>query len=169
MVSDTLFPELKGKNILMMREDEMQKVKSLGLKEGRKIVDAIIEAAEKSEGRPMAAAVVDRHGHLVYFARMDGASPVTVRMSIFKSQTALDVMRDTIEHRAFLDKINTNYFEFCSPTYTVIPGGVLIKTKDGTIVGACGTSGRAPLVSMGDEELARIGVKAFESSEAFNL
>jgi hypothetical protein len=31
------------------------------------------------------------------------------------------------------------------------------------------TSGRAPLGSMGEEELARIGVKAFESSEAFRL
>ena len=63
----------------------------------------------------MAAVVVDRHGHLVYFARMDGASPVTVRMSICKSQTALDVKRDTVEQREFPDKINTNYFKFCSP------------------------------------------------------
>ena len=42
----------------------MQEARSLGLKEARKIVDAIIEATEKSMpdgGPPMAAAVVGRH------------------------------------------------------------------------------------------------------------
>jgi uncharacterized protein GlcG (DUF336 family) len=68
---------------------QMQKAESLGLNEARKIVDAIIEASAESEGRPMAAAVVDRHGDLVYFARMDGASPLTVRMSINKPHSCI--------------------------------------------------------------------------------
>ena len=140
----------------------MQEAKSLGLDEARKIVDAIIEASAKSEGRPMAAAVVDRHGDLVCFARMDGASPLTVRMSINKASTVMDTKRDTIVQRKFLKELDLAFYEFCSPTYTTIPGGVLIKTKDGNIVGAVGTSGRAPLVPMGDEEVARIGAKAFK-------
>jgi uncharacterized protein GlcG (DUF336 family) len=45
----------------------MQKGKRLGLKEARKIIDAIIYASEKSEGLPMATAVVNQHGDLVYF------------------------------------------------------------------------------------------------------
>ena len=76
-------------------------------------------------------------------------------------------MRDTIDQRELIDKLNLKYYEFCSPTYSVVPSGVLIKAKDGTVVGAVGTSGRAPLMPMGDEELSRIGVKAFEESEAF--
>lgn len=43
----------------------MQEGKSFGLKEARIIVDAVIEAAVKSERRPMAAALIDRHGDLV--------------------------------------------------------------------------------------------------------
>jgi glc operon protein GlcG len=144
----------------------MQEAKSLGLKEARKIVDAIIEAAEKNitdtvEGRPMAAAVVDRHGDLVYFARMDGASPLTAHMSIYKAYTAILVRRDTITQRKLNEEVNLLSYEFCWPTYTTIPGGVLIKTKNDTIVGAVGTSGRHPWAPMGDEELARIGAKAF--------
>lgn len=145
----------------------MQQGKSLGLKEARIIVDAIIEASKKSEGRPMAAAVTDRHSHLVYLARMDGASPLTARMAHYKCTTALDCMRDTIEQRKVLDGMNLHYWEFCSPTYTLVPSGCLIKTKDGTVVGAVGTSGRAPLAPMGDEELSRIGINAFEESEYF--
>ena len=147
----------------------MQESKSLGLKEARKIVDTIIEAAEKSksekgEGRPMAAAVVDRHGDLVYLVRMDGASPLTARMCVGKCYSAMDALRDTIEIRQRLNRpdYKSYSYEFCNPMHTAIPGGVLIKTKDGTVVGAVGTSGRHPLVPMGDEELARIGAKAFE-------
>jgi glc operon protein GlcG len=139
----------------------MQVTKSLGLVEARKIVDAIIEESEKTEARPMAAAVVDRHGDLVYFARMDGASPVTARMAIYKAYTAMDTQRDTITQRELLNKLNFRPYEFCSPTYTTIPGGVLIKTKNGDIVGAVGTSGRNQLHAVGDEELARIGANAF--------
>jgi len=147
----------------------MQEAKSLGLKEAREIVNAIIDAAEKNksdtvEGRPIAAAVVDRHGDLVYFARMDGASPLTARMSIYKAYTAMDIRRDTITQRELHGTLKLESYEFCSPTYTLIPGGVLIKMKDGTIVGAVGTSGRHPWAPMGDEELARIGAKAFEEN-----
>jgi len=147
----------------------MQEGKSLGLKEARKIVDAIIKAAEKNvtdtgEGRPMAAAVVDSHGDLIYFARMDGASPLTAHMSIYKAYTAILTRRDTIAQRKLNEEFKLMPYEFCWPTYTTIPGGVLIKTKDGTIVGAVGTSGRLPLAAMGDEELARIGAKAFEEN-----
>jgi uncharacterized protein GlcG (DUF336 family) len=147
----------------------MQEAKSLGLKEARKIVDAIIEAAEKDitdtvEGRPMGTAVVDRHGDLVCFARMDGASPLTVHMSIYKAQTAMLIKRDTITQRSLNEKVHLMPYEFCWPTYTTIPGGVLIRTKDDAIVGAVGTSGRHPWAPMGDEELARVGAKAFEEN-----
>jgi uncharacterized protein GlcG (DUF336 family) len=140
----------------------MQEVKSLGLKEARKIVNAIIKASENSEGQPMAAAVVDRHGNLVYLERMDGATPITARMSVTKSYSAMELLRDTITSREVQEKLDLKSYEFSSTTYTTIPGGVLIKTKDGTVVGAVGTSGRAPMAPMGDEELARIGAKALE-------
>jgi uncharacterized protein GlcG (DUF336 family) len=74
----------------------------------------------------------------------------------------MELLRDTIASCEFQEKLDLKSYEFSSTTYTTIPCGVLIKTKDGNVVGAIGTSGRTPLVAMGDEELARIGAKAFE-------
>ena len=93
---------------------------------------------------------------------MDGASPLTPRMAQYKAYTAIDSNRDTINQRELLTKFDIQFYEMCSPTYTTIPGGVLIKDTAGNVVGAVGTSGRAPLSEFGDENLARIGAKAFE-------
>lgn len=145
----------------------MQECKSLGLKEARVIVEAAIEKAQNTEGRPMCVAVTDRHGAPVYLVRMDGAAPVTARMCLTKCYTALEVLRDTGQQREVLAQMNLKPDEFSSTIYTTIPGGDLIKTKDGTVVGAVGTSGRDPLGPGGDEDIARAGVLAFEQSDAF--
>jgi len=49
--------------------------KRLGLDEARAVVAAVLSAAAARNLR-FAAAVVDSGGELVYFARMDGASPL---------------------------------------------------------------------------------------------
>ena len=145
----------------------MRKGKSLGLEEARMIVQAALKYAENTEGPPMSAAVTDRHGHPLYLERMEEASGVTARMCITKCYTALEVLRDTIDHRELLEGLKLKPYEFSSTVFTTIPGGILIKTKDGTKVGAIGTSGRAPLGPGGDEEVARAGLRAFEKSKAF--
>jgi len=146
----------------------MRKGKSLGLKEARFVVQEAIKHASKTEGRPMSVAVVDRHGHPLYLERMDGASGVTARMCLTKCCTAIEVLRDTIEQREILEKFGLKWDEFSSTEYTVIPSGCLIKTKDGTIVGAIGSSGRNPWGPGGDEDVSRAGVKAFEQSEWYD-
>jgi uncharacterized protein GlcG (DUF336 family) len=82
-------------------------------------------------------------------------------MAVNKAHSALQFLRDTIESRKIQAKLDLKPYEFCDPHYSTIEGGVLLKTKDGMIVGALGTSGRAPMAPMGDEELARVGEKAF--------
>lgn len=140
----------------------MQEIKSLGLVEARHIVRAIIEASEKSEGMPMSAAVLDRHGDLVCLERMDGAMPRSGPMAINKAHSALQFLRDTNESRQIQAKLDLKPYEFCDPHFSTIEGGVLLKTKDGTIVGALGASGRSPLAPNGDEDMARVGEKAFK-------
>ncbi len=136
----------------------MTEEKTLGLEEARKIVEAILEATRKSEGRPMAAAVVDIAGDLIYFARMDGAAPVTATMAINKAYTVIRWGRDTIvSHKMIKDGRDVAWFG--DSRLAPIPGGVAIRSRDNTIIGAVGTSGRIALEPMGDEELARIGAK----------
>jgi uncharacterized protein GlcG (DUF336 family) len=150
---------------------QMEEIKSLGYKEARMIVDAVVEASEKSEGLNMAVAVIGRDGAPLCLARMDGVPAAPARLCLSKAQSALEIFRDLIDARHIYSTRDTGHgtvglktYEFSSTAFTTIPGGCLIKTRDGSIVGAIGTSGRSPLE---DEEMARVGVKAFENSEAF--
>ena len=141
----------------------MQKLESLGLEEARKIGRAVIEAARKTDPpkAPMTVAVVDRAGDLIYFERMDGAIPLSVHMAINKAYTALRWGRDTIVIYEMLKQDRDISWYGEPDRQAPVAGGVLIKSSDGAIVGALGTSGRIALEPMGDEELARIGAKAF--------
>lgn len=144
----------------------MQEYKTIGLEEARMIIQAAIKETQNTEGLPMAVAVTDRHGIPICLARMDGAFSLAAHMALTKCYSAMEVFRDTITARRDFEsrpeKIKS--YEFSSYIFTTISGGCLLKTEDGTIVGAVGTSGRTP---QGDEAIARAGVKVFEQSEYF--
>ena len=146
----------------------MYKGRSLGLEEARMIVQAALKYAANTKGRPMTVAVVDRHSNPIYLERMEEASPVTARMCLTKCYTALEVLRDTVDQKKVLENAGLKSYEFSNTDYTVIPGGCLLRTKDGTIVGAVGSSGRLPLAPGGDQDVSQAGVKAFEESKAIN-
>ena len=145
----------------------MQNWKSLGLEEARIIVEGAIEAVKKTGERPMSIAVVDRCGDTVCVMRMDGIGGTTVHMALAKCYTAIGTLRDTIEMQEVMSKGNAGSYDFPVANFTVIPGGVLVKKKDGTVVGAVGTSGRQATGPGSDEEIARAGATAFEKSKAF--
>jgi len=146
----------------------MKVCKSLGLDEARIIAEAGIEAAHKTGSRGMTITVVDRHGDPVCLMRMDGPGGGTVRMALAKAYTAIATLWDTIEFRKFLPEEEVAAYElFPIPNFTCIPGGVLVRTKDGTVVGAVGTSGRQATGPGSDEEIARSAAKAFERTEGF--
>ena len=67
----------------------------LGLAEARAAVEAVLEEANKLPDAPIAVAVVDDYGRLVYFARMDGCPPVVVELAINKAYTAAVALMDT--------------------------------------------------------------------------
>jgi len=141
--------------------------KRLGLEEARRAVEAMLkyQASMKPKSGlisslwpslPSSFAVVDNAGILIYFVRMDGAAPLTARMAINKAYTAIDTGRDTIDEEKVLKEVGRQITDFCDPRLTSIPGGVLIKAADGSILGAIGASGR---LAEEDEELARVGAK----------
>ena len=131
------------------------------LKEAQEMGEAMLNfASETKPGRPMSVAVLDEAGVLVCCNRMDGASPLTVRMAINKAYTAIDWRRDTkeIQEVFFTGDTKRDIVWFGEPRHAPIPGGVLLKAEDDSIVGAIGTSGRK---AEEDEELARVGAKAY--------
>ncbi len=154
----------------------MQEARSLGLKEAEMICDACINETIASKdnkevvgaGYPIGVCVIDRHGTVLCHKVMDGSFSLAARLSRTKAQSALELLRDTKIQRDICQSrgIGLMPYEFSSIEHTEIPGGCVVRTSDGKVVGAVGISGRSP---QGDEEMAQIGVKAFENSEEFNV
>jgi len=134
----------------------MIEIKSLGLEEARRIVDTMLEYSSVTKpGRPMSHAVVDSAGILICFARMDGASAITRRMAENKAYTAIMWKRDTREVAELLKNRGRDIVFFGEPDrQAAVPGGVPIKSSDGSIAGAVGSSGR---LADEDEEVALVG------------
>ena len=134
----------------------------LGLDEARAIVEAVLDAAAQRNLR-FAAAVVDSGGELVYFARMDGASPLNARMAVNKAYTATKWRQNTkaIKDRLFDMRLGDDRRDiawFGDSRFTAVWGGILLTGADGTVLGAVGESGGTPAQ---DEELGQIGAQAF--------
>jgi len=141
----------------------------LGLSEARAAVEAALSEAGKQPDRPMAIAVVDHRGELVYCARMDGAYPLFMHMAINKAYTASRMLRDTAAFAERDRELGRELATWGDDKLTYIRGGQCIikpnggylpagKTK-GIVVGGIGTSGRVPEE---DEEIALAGLKAIK-------
>ncbi len=130
----------------------------LGLCEARAIVETMLAEAEK-RGLKIAAAVTDAGGDLIYLSRMDGASALNARMSHNKAYTAAKWQRDTraIKERLFDMSLGDQRREitwFGDPLYTPVWGGIVLRSADGTVLGALGESGGSPEQ---DEEVGQVG------------
>jgi len=135
----------------------------ISLEHAQTVLGAMLQfASETKPGLPSSMAVVDAAANLVCFKRMDGAPPLTIRMALNKAYTAIDWGINTIDVlRMFFSGENARDVAwFGDKRHAPIPGGVLLRSEDGTIVGAVGTSGRT---GQEDEELARVGEMAYQS------
>jgi glc operon protein GlcG len=152
--------------IIHYDKNERSSKMGMTLQAAKEIVEAMVIFATKTKpGRPMTFAVVDGAGVLICLIRMDGASPLSVRMANNKAYTCIDWKRDTKEIREtlFIGEDKRDMAWFGDPRYAPIPGGVLLRTKDGAVAGAVGCSGRK---AEEDEELARIGEKAWKGLDS---
>ncbi|MEV0624144.1 heme-binding protein [Nonomuraea sp. NPDC050404] len=107
-------------------------------------------------GVPMNIAVVDGGGHLLAFARMDGAILGSIDIALAKARTSI-----------LFNGPSEGLWEFCKPggpapatEHTnggLIPyaGGLPMHDDHGTLVGAIGVSGGMPVQ---DGEVARIAI-----------
>jgi glc operon protein GlcG len=125
------------------------------LEQARKVA-AAAEAESKKNGWPMAIAIVDTAGQLVYYQRMDNTQTGSVQVSIDKATTAAMFRRPT---KAIQDAIAAGGpgLRFLGlHGATPIEGGLPI-TVDGKIIGAIGVSGMA---SDQDGTIAKTGADA---------
>jgi glc operon protein GlcG len=131
----------------------------LGLAEARAAVEAVLGEACKLPDAPIAVAVVDDYGRLVYFARMDGCPPVVVELALNKAYTAAVALMDTLAFAERDKGWGRELATYSDAKFTYLQGGLVIKAANGTLLGGIGVSGRMPDE---DERLARIGLEAMK-------
>lgn len=119
----------------------------------------ILQAAQAEalkQAWPVSIAVCDDGGHLLAFARLNGANVASARISQSKAHTAALMKRDT---KLVEDMVNGGRAAFLSAPHLdgMLEGGVAIVV-DGHCIGAVGVSGvKAPE----DAQVARAGVDAW--------
>ena len=97
-------------------------------------------AESKKNGWRMATAIVDNHGLLVYFERMDDTQTASVQVAIDKAQAAAMYRRPT---KAFQDGVAGGGVGLRLLTLrgaTAVEGGIPIM-MGGKVIGAVGVSG----------------------------
>ncbi|MEM7173098.1 MAG: heme-binding protein [Pseudomonadota bacterium] len=114
---------------------------------------ATIEAC-RAENWNVAVAVVDTHGFLVYFERMDNTQTASVEIAQIKASAAATYRRTTRAFAEAIAKGRTALVTF--PGLAASPGGVPI-VKDGKIIGGVGVSG---VKGDQDEQCANAGLAA---------
>lgn len=98
----------------------------------------------------VAVAVVDPHGFLIYFERMEDTQTASMDIAIGKARTAATYRRTT---RVFMEAINKGPATATLPNVVASPGGVPLYV-DGKVIGAVGVSG---VTGDQDEQCAKAG------------
>jgi glc operon protein GlcG len=132
----------------------------VGLEEARAVGEAALAKALEDPDRPVAIAVVDPMGELVYFVRQDNSLSLTTNMAINKAYTAAFFRGNTTDLAEAFESRGRKASDFLDPRFTAIEGGVCLKAADGAVIGAIGASGRSPMDKVRDHDLAEAGAKA---------
>ena len=119
--------------------------------QAKKIAAGVLAECGKNQWN-VAVAVVDNHGFLIYFERMENTQFGSVDVAVGKARSAAIYRRPT---RAFMDAINKG-----GPATATLggvfasPGGLPIMV-DGKVAGAVGVSG---VTGDQDEQCAKAGL-----------
>jgi uncharacterized protein GlcG (DUF336 family) len=106
-----------------------------------RVVRGAVSQARKEE-LAMCVAVVDEGGHLLSFTRMDGASRISVRMSMDKAFTAAMIEMPTGDLTSLVQPGASLYgLESAEQGRIVCFGGGIPLRSDGRVVGGVGVSG----------------------------
>jgi uncharacterized protein GlcG (DUF336 family) len=128
----------------------------IGHADARLVAQAILAAAGTT-GRPIAVAVADGRGDIVYFTRQDGASAIDVRNSERKAYTAAFIGRDSSQWRLQIMHDGRTVADWSDPNMTTLHGGWTLR-RQSQVIGGIGVAGTGD--EDRDEQLALKGAEA---------
>ncbi|AZA53927.1 GlcG/HbpS family heme-binding protein [Chryseobacterium sp. G0201] len=128
---------------------------NINYNDATKALNASIQKA-KELNIPVSLAVVDTGGHLVGFARLDSVFGV-IEFAIKKARTAVMFGVDSDIMGTIVSGAETHGYGMLNSNegLLTIAGGVVIKNKEGDIIGAIASSGGSP---QQDKEIASAGM-----------
>jgi len=109
----------------------------IAMNKAQAVIAAVAEANKR--GWPEDFAVVDNHGDLVAFARMDGAQLASIAIALHKARTAARYRRPTLAFETGVQKFGFNYLSTLDDV--IASRGGIPLVQDGKIIGAVGCSG----------------------------
>jgi uncharacterized protein GlcG (DUF336 family) len=135
-------------------------VAGLTLAKAKRIIAAALKAGREQGFKPLGVVVLDAGGHVKAFEREDGASNLRFEIARGKANGALAMglgsralMARAERQPYFVEALNGAAGGMLIP----VPGGVLIKSARGEIIGAVGVTGD---ISDNDELCAVRGIEA---------
>ncbi len=136
--------------------------RSLGLDEGLKVVNAVVDYA-KSKNWRVCVVVLDRTGEIVASARMDGRAARFYKAAHRKAYSAAIFEMDTDGIIKFWDRQaehgHRGPSDWNDSMLTTLPGGVCV-VHDGKVVGAIGVAGGGGDPGIGDWDFAELAFQA---------
>lgn len=127
----------------------------INLVAAKKVAAATIAECVRNKWN-VAVAIVDNHGFLVYYEKLDDTQFASPVIAVEKARTAAMFRRTSGAMEEQLNKGRTSLLGL--PQATPLAGGVPIRI-DGRIIGAVGVSG---VQSTEDEQCAKAGVEALK-------
>ena len=132
-------------------------VKALSLEMAKKMADAA-ESMAITKGLKIVIAIMDDHGNLKYYRRMDDNNFVSVRMAQLKALTSASIPISTKDLSKRNESLPNGPY-LAVPGIVLLEGGLPIITKEGQHIGAIGISGATPEL---DGMCAQAGIEAIE-------
>jgi uncharacterized protein GlcG (DUF336 family) len=133
---------------------------SLNLDTAQSIIAEALAAGQQHGFKPLTVVVLDPGGHVIAAARQDGASNSRFEIAHGKAYGALALGMGS---RALMERAEQQAYFIAAAAAAIggrlipVPGGVLVRSSEGTIQGAVGISGDT---SDNDETAAAKAIQA---------
>ncbi len=129
------------------------------LEQAQAAMKAMLDKALQTPNKPVAMVIVDDAGNHVAYAHLDNLRLFSRRHAFRKAYTAAIVGQDSGAYGAGLKSRGMTVPEIGGDAnLTPAQGGVVVRSRDGVLMGGIGVGGYPS--GQSDEDLARLGLQA---------